>query len=801
MMLRYVAGLMFAFGCAAPLAAQTRPAYSPVAALADGHSGERYAALMQIVENPHRQMDDALYAALNKAATDTDTRLTAELARSVFRRWIWNAKPQDPRAIHLACRLAIHPNRTTRHNAVYFGLSTLHEQTDQTLAAIFAAAAMDEDYDRNQHGRIAWGLRATPPERIAAACEPYWTPAAADAKPKAAWVIYQTYKEATGQEPPQPERFADIKAKAGAEIAARKAAHARLMPEFARELREGDSKRRQAVMHRMYTTPHLFNDLDESILDALIVAADDPEQRVRWELARFVGNRWVWSVPPGEQQNPKAIQLAMKMSKDADPEVRHFAVYFGLSTVIDPSDEVIRTMLHNAIIGNDHNTVGRVAWSLKRVPGNRLTKLFEPYFAADANADQRARAAKLYTEITGAEAPTPSDLAAPKNYAAAFQDLYDHLARVYPAFEIKGIDWNKAGQELLPKAKDVKSDDEFGLLCMQLVARLEDSHATLLPAKALLPTIDFPRFDPGFACVIDDRDRPVVYTIDRGSPAQTAGVKLGMAIVSVNGKPAADALAACMRQLATYSGYSSDRVLRYDAARMFVRQMRSGADVRLVAEDVDGKQHGFDLKATLGVRYLPRLPVPIGGIDDSADVSWKMLDGDIGYIYVRRIRGQLIESLDRAVSELAEARGLIVDVRGNTGGGFDAQRALRNFDTNDGQEPHRPRFAGPIALLIDERTISAGEGWASWFIANKRARVFGTATAGASSRKAEYTLTNGLYKVIVPVKAYTGFLDRPIERRGLEPDVPIRVNAKDVAAGKDTVLEAARAHLMKTPAS
>ena len=104
--------------------------------------------------------------------------------------------------------------------------------------------------------------------------------------------------------------------------------------------------------------------------------------------------------------------------------------------------------------------------------------------------------------------------------------------------------------------------------------------------------------------------------------------------------------------------------------------------------------------------------------------------------------------------------------------------------------------AGPMALLIDEHTISAGEGWASWFIANKRARVFGTATAGASSRKAQYTLINGLYKVTIPVKAYTGFLDRPIERRGLEPDVAVRVSAKDIAVARDTVLEAAREHLI-----
>ena len=100
-------------------------------------------------------------------------------------------------------------------------------------------------------------------------------------------------------------------------------------------------------------------------------------------------------------------------------------------------------------------------------------------------------------------------------------------------------------------------------------------------------------------------------------------------------------------------------------------------------------------------------------------------------------------------------------------------------------------------MLTDARCISAGEGWASWFVANKRARVFGEATAGASARKIVYTLSNDLYKVRYPVKAYTGFLDRPIERRGLEPDVTVRQNAQDLAAGRDTVLEAAKRYLLE----
>ena len=78
----------------------------------------------------------------------------------------------------------------------------------------------------------------------------------------------------------------------------------------------------------------------------------------------------------------------------------------------------------------------------------------------------------------------------------------------------------------------------------------------------------------------------------------------------------------------------------------------------------------FNLPATLDVRYIPRLPVLRAHINESANVSWKMLDNQIGYIYVRRIRRDLIELLDTAVEQLKNARGMIIDVRGNSGGGM-----------------------------------------------------------------------------------------------------------------------------------
>jgi C-terminal processing protease CtpA/Prc len=382
------------------------------------------------------------------------------------------------------------------------------------------------------------------------------------------------------------------------------------------------------------------------------------------------------------------------------------------------------------------------------------------------------------------------------SYEQTLTELYQTLGAEYPFFRLKQIDWPAVGRELLPRAAQVKTDSEFGRLCLELVARLEDSHAFLGEGRLEVPSVPFPNWHSGFACLLGEADKPMVYYVVPDSPAEKAGLRLGMMLAEVNGQPAANVMEQLMKQARQFSGFSSERFLRCQAVQWLGLQTQQNATVSLKLQTTSGESLQTNLPASVQWGPMPRLPVPIPGVSESANVSWARLDGDIGYIHVRRIREDLIPKLDKAVVELKNARGLIIDVRGNSGGGFDNRRAERNFELNDREEPERPRFKGPMALLLDSWCISAGEGWASWFIAEKRARTFGETTAGASSAKRTYTLTNGFYTVTFPVKPYSGFLNRWIERRGLEPDVPVRQKASDLAAGRDTVLEAARSYLV-----
>jgi len=529
-------------------------------------------------------------------------------------------------------------------------------------------------------------------------------------------------------------------------------------------------------------------------------------RRARWNRMMIIG--WVggqYLRHPDPAIRDEATEILYNATFSPEGHVRHYAVYFGLANIPDKSAEVLERFATLAI---SNESVNRIVWGVKHSKqANEFLLYVEPYVTStDAKVRDRAEDLKklFETEIEHWEdwRPSPEQQKPERrddvDYKTAFGELYETLALSYPCFQLKGIDWDAVGQELLPRAKKVKTDDEFGVLCIELVARLEDSHAYLMPGAIDLPEIPGPQWDAGFSCLEDDQDRPAVYYVDPCAPAEKAGVNVGMLVTKVDGNDVAGVIEETMAKMKKYGGFSSERYLRYRAFHFFMRQMQKGRVVEFEMIDNTGEAYKFKLASELGGRYLPRLPVPKEGIRDSANVSWKMLDNNIGYIYVRRIREGLEPAMDKAVSDLKDVNGLIVDVRGNTGGGFERRTSHVNFYTDDQTtQSTRPRYTGPMALLIDNRCISAGEGWASWFIATKRAKFFGETTAGASALKDIYLLKNGLYKVKYSIRPYTGFLDRPIERRGLEPDVEIKQNAEDLAQGRDTVLEAAREHLLK----
>jgi C-terminal processing protease CtpA/Prc len=700
--------------------------------------------------------------------------------------YIWSASPQDPDAIEIMYHAADYrgPCLGWQSSApVYYGLSVVQPKPPAVLHALVDLCM--HTTNTSDWGRIAWGARTQRAELLAY-MKPYL--AAADlATRENATVVEKVLSD-------DPDRAAALEDWRKKRIRIKSGDR---LPPIRAALQSGRTDERIEAL-RVTMTEELYLIMDDAFVDVFRKCAADPDVEVRRQLATALGNAMRSGF--ARSRSGEVIEILLRLSEDGDSQVRYNAVWQGLVPIPqDRTEDVVRRLVSIAIAGHrsgtDADLIRKIAWGLKRAEPETDRVFEEILQSPDLAHAEAARAA--YQELTGRPAPKfgKSDDETRKGYAKAFQDLYEHLGAVYPNFKLKGIDWEKVGKELLPRAAVAETDRQFGLLVEELVARLEDSHAFVAPGAATPPDPGLPEWGPMVAALMDDRGQPVVYHVAARVEAWKAGVRPGMTVVSVNGVPAAEAIEQWMHRQRTFVGYSSERYLKYDAVRCFLRQQQRGAKVELALEDLAGRPKRVVLAADTRAWYIPRLPVPREGIDDGGgDVEWVKLNDGIGYIHVRRIRQGLEVKLDQALVGLGDVKGLIIDVRGNSGGGFDPTTAFQNFDLSKDRAggPHHPRYLGPIALLIDERCISAGEGWASWFVAGKRARLFGTSTAGASARKEMYTLSNGMYKVQVPVKAYNGSLDRPIERRGLEPDVPVRASARDLARGRDTVAEAAR---------
>lgn len=230
-------------------------------------------------------------------------------------------------------------------------------------------------------------------------------------------------------------------------------------------------------------------------------------------------------------------------------------------------------------------------------------------------------------------------------------------------------------------------------------------------------------------------------------------------------------------------------------------------------------------------------------------LSHRTLGPDVGYIRVATFPGAVGQSfargLDDAIRDLKNrgAQRLIVDVRGNIGGGLGSLRLMsylcpskleigfsltrrrlregyrKEKLTRIGKIPvtkaellmmalrfkvfQRDRsmvlvteglgpqpFHGRTVLLINEHTHSAAEMVASFGRQNRLATLVGTKTAGEVLGGANFKLAGG-YILRMPVAGWYTWQGECIEGKGVEPDVAVENSAESLNLGVDTQLEKA----------
>ncbi|MCR9243963.1 MAG: S41 family peptidase [bacterium] len=372
----------------------------------------------------------------------------------------------------------------------------------------------------------------------------------------------------------------------------------------------------------------------------------------------------------------------------------------------------------------------------------------------------------------------------------------------------KGIDWRKVTKPLVKASKKIKKPEDHLLLLWRLLARLEDGHARVDPLPAGKGIrVDWPVRDHGpglFLCRIGDD----VYVKNAWGPAEAANLRPGMRVAKIAGKAAGEWLDSRTAELRDLISFSTDHQADFYARHWGLADVRG---TRLQFEVLDGKAKK---KRKIAFRKLNQ--TPSGPAFRPADTQRhqnlyfaETADG-FGYVHVRRCKGSLPSEMDHVLAELGEINGIILDFRGNSGGGFD-HRALfgrflpkgKSWRVGSGYQSQGERpFGGPMVVIVDATCRSAGETAAGQFTEDGRAYGIGESpTAGMSASKKTIELPSGLFALYVSVRSnksrFAG--GKGIEGLGVVPHEIVEFAPADLAAGKDTLIERAAALLRTYP--
>jgi C-terminal processing protease CtpA/Prc len=393
-----------------------------------------------------------------------------------------------------------------------------------------------------------------------------------------------------------------------------------------------------------------------------------------------------------------------------------------------------------------------------------------------------------------------------------FTKVYDLVTKHYFDPKFNGTDWPAIAQSGKKEILAIDEPEAFELALHALVRRLGTSHTGLfhesvrrVPARLAVGATFSRKLCASGA-------RWAAADVHPGAPADTAGLKTGDLVVSVDGKPI----------------FPPDQPMFAMGAEFVLDIERAGEQRALrviVPMPRSRKQPYCEPKPVLSSR----------------------LEHNTGYLKVSIFPGLLgfdvARSIDAAVVELSSCDRLILDLRGHLGGGLGVLRLMSYLTAEkipvgftlsrkraesgyqkeklprlDRLPTHLPnplglaslafrfggrdssvvlvsegvgrqKWHGRIAILVNEHTVSAGEMVAAFASENKLATIVGTETAGRLIPGTGTKVGEG-YMLIMPRAEYITWQGHRFEGKGVEPDV---LDSSDLSeTGRDRLLETAQ---------
>ena len=378
-----------------------------------------------------------------------------------------------------------------------------------------------------------------------------------------------------------------------------------------------------------------------------------------------------------------------------------------------------------------------------------------------------------------------------------------------------GVDWDELAAQ---RAQEILRDPEqFEKRVHSLLAELHTSHTgffhmsnRLVPAPlAINATLK--------SCPVAGELNWVFQDVHEGGVAHAAGIRPGDLLVAVDDKRLVPPNVPVFRM----GGSSTASV-----------QRPSGVVNRVRIDVPKPKSSRHPVNVPRAVAHLS-LPSQVGYL------KINMFPGVIGIDFAKEV--------EAAIAGLSMCDRLVIDLRGNTGGGIGGLRVmsyltpdklpigfsltrrraqsgykreeLRRFGRIPSTKAALPwlivkygmgdksiclyteglgsqKFHGKVVLLVNEHSVSAAEMLAAFAAENNLAKIVGTKTAGRLLSGSAFRVGHG-YILVLPTAAYLTWSGRSLEGTGITPDVEIDATYESLRAGEDVQLQKATEIVMQ----
>jgi C-terminal processing protease CtpA/Prc len=413
------------------------------------------------------------------------------------------------------------------------------------------------------------------------------------------------------------------------------------------------------------------------------------------------------------------------------------------------------------------------------------------------------------------------------SYTEAFDAMLEKFTNEYAFTELKEIDWAAKGEEFRPRFEEAEANNDahaYALALRDFLWSIPDVHIGFDSSMLNQDFATETEGGLGFAMRETDDGLIIANFILEGGPAEQAGMKWGAEMISLDGKPVAQAVE---ENVPWSSPFSNPINKRLQQLRYALRFPISKGQVEVTFKNPDEAEQTAALEVVPERQSFSVSSFTYGQPATSLPVEYELLPSGYGYLKINSFFDNDVLSIqvwERALQFFNENQipGVIIDMRFNGGGSgwlanqmaayfFDEEIVVGNtaryreqtgeFYMDPGDEqimiPPRPEFQyhGPVAVLVGPACVSACEFFSNNMTINDRAIIVGQyPTAGGGGSVEQFVMSEGISTQITIGRAVNPEGDIHIEGTGVVPTVKVPVTAEILqreANAEDVILEAA----------